>query len=271
MKAAWNVRGHTLHGWLATASIILTSLALFGGTAVAAGQLLGSPVAGAVVANAVMFTAGMIWLRSRAGSGSKGVPVRTVPGRRFWALAGSALVMCWLVGQAGALWVYSYTGSPGFESHSQVKQAAPVLLTLLLVLVLAPMGEEMLMRGLAYARLRRHLPPVAAALLTAGVFSLLHQNLVQILATLPLGMLLAAVYERTGRLTPVIGMHIVFNLLSVALPVNAVSSLASLAFVLVAGSVLLVLLAALYAPQQARRRRGGVNPRRDEETALTGR
>lgn len=259
---------HTLHGWLATVALVLTGLALFGGTAVAAGQLTGSPVAGAVVANIVLFTAGLVWLRSRTGARASGVRRKPLPGMRFWAVAAVTLVLCWLVGQAAAVWIYSYTGSPGFDSHASAKQDAPVLLVLLLVLVLAPMGEEMLMRGLAYSRLRRHLPPLAAALLTAGVFSIMHLNLVQLLATLPLGLLLAAVYERTGRLAPVIGMHVAFNLLSLVVPVAAVSGTATLAFVLVAGSVLALLLARLYAPQKASEPKETTDHRPQRETVL---
>lgn len=237
---------------LRTCGVLAGSLVLYVSTALTATLLSGSAVVGALASNAAAFAAGLFWLRTQTrregpngSSVDRGVLGR---GRRFWALTAAAWALCWLVGQAASVWLYSLVGSAEFDQHTAAKSSAPAPLALLLVLVLAPMGEEMLMRGVAYTRLRRHLPPLAAAVLTSAVFSLLHLNLVQIVATLPLGLLLAAVYEQTGRLAPVIGLHAVFNLLSVIVPVAVVSSLSSLTFVLLGGSGLALLLVQLYKP-----------------------
>lgn len=241
---------NTLRGWLPTVSMIAAALVLYLGSALIATQLSGSTVVGALVSNAVIFAAGILWLRSGKHLTGAAVPVRPrgqltrEPG--FWALAFTALLFCWLAGQAAALWVYGLTGSPNFDGNTAAKAQAPAVLMLALVLVLAPLGEEMLMRGVAYSRLRRHVPPFAAAVLTTGVFSLMHLNVVQIVLTLPLGILLAAVYEQTGRLAPVIGMHMVFNLLSVIVPAAAVAGFASLPFVLVGWSAVALLLLRLF-------------------------
>jgi membrane protease YdiL (CAAX protease family) len=247
-------------GWLRTCSVLAGALALYVSTALIATLLSGSAVVGAAVSNAAIFAAGLFWLRAQprrgapeSSAGNRGALGR---GRRFWALVAVSLACCWLVGQAASAWLYSLVGSPEFDQHAATKAAAPVALTLVLVLALAPMGEEMLMRGIAYTRLRRHMPPLAAALATSAVFSLLHLNLVQIVATLPLGLLLAAVYEQTGRLAPVIGLHVVFNLFSVTVPAALISSLGSLAFVLLGGSALVLLLVRVYMPFTAVRRSG---------------
>lgn len=244
---------NTLNGWLSTALIIGSALALYLGAVLAVSLLSGSAMAGAAAANALIFSAGLLWLRSarhRTGFAGPQQPVAGPnPDTRFLALTALALPLCWLVGQASALWLYSYTGSQAFDEHAASRDTAPAVLMLAVVLVLAPMGEEMLMRGVAYTRLRHHLPPAAAAVLTAGVFSLMHMNLVQILATLPLGLLLAAVYERSGRIRDVIVLHALFNLLSVCVPASLVAGVASLAFVLVGSAVLLPLMIRLYRPQ----------------------
>lgn len=223
----------TARHWLQTVLVIAGALVLYATSGAVAAQLTGSAVAGALVSNAVIFAAGLFLLRPvhhRAGAPQRIRRPDTVPG--FWRLAVPGLLLCWLAGQAASLWLYGLLGSPNFDGHTAAKSQAPVLLTLLLVLVLAPMGEEMLMRGLVYSQLRRHTGILTAALLTTGVFSLLHLNLVQIAVTLPLGILLALVYEQTGRLSAVIALHAVFNLLSTAVPAAAVAWSASPAFVL---------------------------------------
>ncbi|MET3172925.1 UNVERIFIED_ORG: membrane protease YdiL (CAAX protease family) [Arthrobacter sp. UYCu721] len=243
---------NTLRGWFTSLAVVVGALALYLSAAIIATLLSGSPMTGAVVSNAVLFTAGLLWLHSNRHQGGSEIPVRRHGGLSrgpgFWALVSITLVFCWLVGQAAAMWLYGLVGSSDFDAHAATKAEAPVLLMLLVVMVLAPMGEEMLMRGVAYSRMRRHMPPLAAAVLSTGLFSLMHLNLVQIMVTLPLGILLAIVYEKTGRLTPVILLHAVFNLLSVVVPAALVSALSSLTFVSLGGAVLALLLVRLYRP-----------------------
>jgi membrane protease YdiL (CAAX protease family) len=247
-----NPHNNRVRARLRTCGVLAGALALYVSLALVATLLSGSAVIGALASNAGIFTAGLFWLRTQPRTdGSEGPADHRGAlgrGRRFWTLVAASLVSCWLVGQAASVWLYSLVGSPEFDQHTATAAAAPMALTLLLVLVLAPMGEEMLMRGIAYTRLRRHMPPLAAALITSGVFSLLHLNLVQIVVTLPLGILLAAVYEQTGRLTPVILIHSVFNLLSVIVPATFVTAFSSLTFVLLGGSALVLLLAQFYKP-----------------------
>ncbi|MGY4541153.1 membrane protease YdiL (CAAX protease family) [Arthrobacter sp. UYNi723] len=243
---------NTLRGWVTSAAVIVGALALYLSTAIITTLISGSSMIGAVVSNAVLFTAGLFWLRSNRPQGGSEIPVRKngdlSRGPGFWALVSILLGVCWLVGQATAVWLYGLVGSSDFDAHAATKAEAPVLLMLLVVLVLAPMGEEMLMRGVTYSRMRRHMPPLAAAVLSTGLFSLMHLNLVQIVVTLPLGILLAMVYEQTGRLTPVILLHAVFNLFSVVVPAALVSALSSLTFVSLGGAVLALLLVRLYRP-----------------------
>jgi membrane protease YdiL (CAAX protease family) len=241
---------NTARGYASTVAVIVCALALYVSTALVATALSGSPMIGAVASNAALFIAGLFWLSSRWHQDTREitvVPVAQLAGiPRFWALVGLGLVFCWLVGQAASVWLYSYVGSPNFDQHAQTTSEAPALLMLLVVLVLAPMGEEVLMRGVAYSQLRKHVPPLAAAVLTTGVFSLMHLNLVQIVVTVPLGLLLAAVYERTGRLAPIIVMHVIFNVFSVIVPPALVAGFASLPFVLLGGAAIALLLAAIY-------------------------
>lgn len=240
---------NTPRGWLTSLGVIVLAFALFISALITVTTLSGSAVMGAIVANVVLVVVGMIWLRSKANRSDSPIQVRSWAELKqpyFWAMVGAGLVLSWLAGQSLAAWLYSYVGSANFESHVQSQNTAPVVLLLLVTLVLAPAGEEVLMRGVAYTQLRKHLPPVVAAVLTAGIFSLMHLNVVQIAVALPLGLLLAAVYEHTGRLLPVIVLHSIFNLAAALVSVSFVAALASLWFVLLSGTVLAVILWWLY-------------------------
>lgn len=83
------------------------------------------------------------------------------------------------------------------------------------------------MRGIAYPVLRRHWSPLASAFVTAMVFAILHGNLVQIVLTVPLGILLAFVYEAAQRLWPVVLIHVVFNFAASFVPTKLVEGIAN--------------------------------------------
>lgn len=95
-------------------------------------------------------------------------------------------ILVFLTGQSLALWLYSVTGSAGFDASVKIRQDAGVVLTLLLVLVAAPVAEETFFRGLLYPLLRRRLGIGASTLLSTVVFGLMHGNMVQLASAVPL-------------------------------------------------------------------------------------
>jgi membrane protease YdiL (CAAX protease family) len=93
----------------------------------------------------------------------------------------------------------------------------PIPVQILLIVVAAPISEEICFRGMLYGGLRERLPRVAAALLAGLIFGGLHA-LTGVTAVPPLiffGFVLALLYERTGSIWPCILLHMLNN--SVAL------------------------------------------------------
>jgi membrane protease YdiL (CAAX protease family) len=86
-----------------------------------------------------------------------------------------------------------------------------------LIVVMAPVSEEVCFRGMLYGGLREKLPRLAAALLAGVIFGGLHA-LTGITAVPPLivfGFILSLLYEKTGSIVPGILLHMLNN--SVAL------------------------------------------------------
>jgi membrane protease YdiL (CAAX protease family) len=93
----------------------------------------------------------------------------------------------------------------------------PVPIQVLLIVVLAPISEEICFRGMLFGGLRTKLPVVPAALIGGLVFGGLHA-LTGLSAVPPLivfGFLLCLLYEKTGSVVPGIVLHMLNN--SVAL------------------------------------------------------
>ena len=93
-----------------------------------------------------------------------------------------------------------------------VKDPVPLAVMLFGALVVAPLWEEFAFRGFLQPYLRRRLGPGAGLVLTAAVFSLIHDPFSRFLRVpvmmLPLALALGFARERTGRLAAPILLHL---------------------------------------------------------------
>lgn len=234
--------------WSVTTSLGVMILALLTYLTVTlvVGSAAGSPVVGAAAGALAGLAVFLIHRRldSRAIRPSDAHSVIRRP--MFWAAVALAFVLCWFSGQTSALWLASEVGSPNWEAHNQARHSADPTLLGLVTVVLAPLGEEALVRGIFFDRLRRHMPLILAALGSATIFSGLHGNIVQAAATLPIGVLLALVYQATGRLWAPMVVHAMFNLMAVMVPAAIVTALVNpvvvVVMLLAAGSAIVAVL-----------------------------
>jgi uncharacterized protein len=91
----------------------------------------------------------------------------------------------------------------------------------ILIVLAAPIAEEIFFRGFLFGGLRRRLPFVAAAVISAAIFGAFHYTGTGSVTLLPqlaaLGLVQAWIYERSGSIVPTIGVHMVNNALAFAL------------------------------------------------------
>lgn len=78
--------------------------------------------------------------------------------------------------------------------------------------LVAPIAEEVVFRGLVYTRLRRGMPVWAACIISSLLFGLLHGQILWIAYAFLLGIIFSIVMERTGTIWATIIMHVGFNL-----------------------------------------------------------
>jgi membrane protease YdiL (CAAX protease family) len=114
----------------------------------------------------------------------------------------------------GAVYIAIF-GEPHQEDIAEEFGAVPV--QILLIVVAAPISEEVCFRGFLFGGLRERLPSFGAALVSATIFGALHAA-TGISAVPPLiffGLVLALLYEKTGSIVPGTILHMLNN--SVAL------------------------------------------------------
>jgi len=220
--------------WYAPVAFVVA----FGGTAVIAGMLLavtGADVddesaavtivgtliqAGVFVGTAVMFASFV----ARPMAWQFGLR-RT----RFWAAVGWALLGLFAFYVFAA--VYTALVQPDVEQTVTQDLGADqgtvgLIAAGLVVVVVAPVAEEFFFRGFFYRALRSRFSVMAAAIIDGLVFGVIHWDFQTAdgLLILPplaaLGVVFCLVYERTGSLFPVIGLHAINNSVAYAVKVN---------------------------------------------------
>jgi uncharacterized protein len=81
----------------------------------------------------------------------------------------------------------------------------------LVVIVVAPVCEEVFFRGILFAVLRQRMPLWPAAVIDGVLFGFVHGSLVIVPILAALGVVFCYVYERTGSIFPTIALHALNN------------------------------------------------------------
>lgn len=136
---------------------------------------------------------------------------------RLGALAGVAMVPVMLaLGQVSA-WVLTWFGvEPELQTAVRVLQAEqpPALIAYLGVftVAIAPLGEELIFRGVLYPTLCSVVRPATAMWGTSLFFAAIHLNAMTFLPLTLLAIVLTKLYQHTGNLAAPIVTHALFNL-----------------------------------------------------------
>ena len=101
--------------------------------------------------------------------------------------------------------------------YSSVKQEEVPLWDSLLYLVslcfIVPLEEELIFRGAIFGILRMKMRPVAAMLITATIFGIMHRVSIHTAYALVCGIILTACYHYTDNIFASVAMHSIFNIL----------------------------------------------------------
>jgi membrane protease YdiL (CAAX protease family) len=136
-------------------------------------------------------------------------------GLGFAAIAGSTLIVSILVALSGS------DATPDQVLTGDIAETPlQLILAIIAAVVLAPLAEEFLFRGLLHRSLRRRLALVPATALSSVLFAVVHIDVVvsQPLALVGLvfvGVVLAIAYERTGSLVVPTIIHAVHNAVTI--------------------------------------------------------
>lgn len=212
--------------WVGFLVAIFGVLVLVGTAAAVVGADGESPefVVIATLAQGLVFVATAVWFAGRVA------PPKAwhfgLRSTRFWPAVGWAALgvfSFFLISAIYAALVRPDAEQDVVESLGGDQGTFGLVIAGLMVIAVAPVVEEVFFRGFFYRALRSRFSIVVAALMDGLLFGVIHFNFddADALLILPplalLGFIFCLVYEKTGSLYPVIGMHAFNNSLAFAI------------------------------------------------------
>ena len=139
-----------------------------------------------------------------------------------------------------------------FPSYSETSKAISSnntsVIGVISMILIIPIIEEILFRGLIFNELKKHLNIVVAIILQAVIFAASHGNMLQGIYTFIMAVVLAVVYSKTKSIVAPILFHMTYNLFgSIVIPVilNALGSF-YIGFLILGAIILAVALILLF-------------------------
>ena len=122
----------------------------------------------------------------------------------------------WMAAAIGAylLFAVAYVAIAGEPHEDNVAEGlGPVPIQILLIVIAAPIGEEVCFRGMLFGGLRERLPRIGAALISGAIFGALHatSGISVVPPLIVFGFILALLYEKTGSIIPGMLLHMLNN------------------------------------------------------------
>lgn len=126
----------------------------------------------------------------------------------------AGIFMClgcnWLIDMSGIINIFT-----GFNEVADSLYGGSIIFEFIAMVIIAPLLEEILFRGIIFARLREYMSVKVAIVISALIFGIIHGNVVQGIYAFIIGVCLAYIYERYNTLLAAVLFHMSANLMSV--------------------------------------------------------
>jgi membrane protease YdiL (CAAX protease family) len=135
-----------------------------------------------------------------------------------------------------------------FKSYGETMESilgSDLLLVLLYTIIIAPISEELIFRGVILHRTRKVLPFLGANLLQALFFGVYHRNIIQGIYATIMGFLLGLIYQKYNTIYSTILLHMIINasvFVVILFPITTISYVVMVVLGVVGTTVSFVLL-----------------------------
>lgn len=123
-------------------------------------------------------------------------------------------ILVWFSSQLSVLWYYNIYGDAALDARSDVLSDSATLYFILAVFI-APICEEILIRGIMFRHFGKVMPIAFAGVLSSFIFAFMHGTAVHVFSATLFGLYLALLFEIIGKLKYAVVAHCAYNLFTI--------------------------------------------------------
>lgn len=170
-----------------------------------------NPIFTMIGVNIVTFL--VFWLMQKFGKSGTLSPQLGLMSSEVWQYV-ILFILVFLSGQFTGTYILNQLSDNSFVAYrGTMNSVSPIFMTVL-VLIFAPLGEELLMRGIVFGRLLPVTGVWAAWIVQAALFATMHGTKVHIYGAFAMALFCGLIYFRTHRIGLAILSHCIYNLSS---------------------------------------------------------
>ncbi len=157
----------------------------------------------------------LIWGRKKTTEDKKYFKEKVLKAKTFAMISIASVGLYYLAAIIAT--VIDLVSPQTMQEYSEMMDMAlggSIVFAMLAAVILAPINEECIMRGLILKNLQKYFSDTAVIIIQAVLFGIFHMNWVQGIYVLPVGAALGFVAIKTRSVLPCIYMHLFYNLMS---------------------------------------------------------
>lgn len=175
-------------------------------------------IATAISAVFAVFFYWLLWGRKRTAEDKQYFREKVLKGKNFLMISVATVGLYFLaILISDIIGVVSPKTMEAYEEMMNMALGGNIFMAMLATIILAPISEECIMRGLIFRNLQKYFSIPMAIIIQAVIFGVFHMNWVQGLYVLPVGAALGFVAAKSKSVFPCIYMHMFNNFMSIVL------------------------------------------------------
>lgn len=157
----------------------------------------------------------LIWGRKKTAQDKKYFKEKVLKAKTFVMISIASVGLYYLAAIIAT--IIQLVSPQTMQEYSEMMDMAlggSVVFAMLAAVILAPINEECIIRGLILKNLQKYFSDTAVIIIQAVMFGIFHMNWVQGIYVLPVGAALGFVAVKSRSVIPCIYMHLFYNLMS---------------------------------------------------------
>lgn len=175
-------------------------------------------IATAVSAVIAVFFYWLLWGRKRTTQDRRYFREKVLRGKNFLMISVATVGLYFLaILISNIIGIVSPETMEAYNEMMNMALGGNIFMVMITTIILAPISEECIMRGMIFRNLQKYFSVPAAIVIQAVIFGIFHMNWVQGLYVLPVGLALGFAAAKSKSVLPCIYMHMLNNFMSVVL------------------------------------------------------